>query len=135
MKKAGMFLLLAAAIWSVGAGLWIALTPQTIYELEAAGSNNGTQVAVESARQVSWFQVQGWWGIFILVVFAGLYCCTVFLFWRSRALAGTITGIISLAATFLAGFSIGPVYLPAAVMLLASMVLQFWMRFESDGAG
>ena len=116
--RIGRTLLLAAGLWSIAAGIYLLLTPMTVQEITASATAGGAQTTEQITRQVSWYQVQGLWGAFILIVFAALYA-SIGLFARRHHLVAA--GLASLAAatlTFLAGFSIGPFYLPATLAVL-----------------
>ena len=134
------FLFLLSAVWSIGAGIWILLEPQTIHEIEASavngGASGGTSEVKETTRQVSFTQIQGAWGVFILVIFASLTCAAAWLYLRGRALPATVLALLMLAFTYLSGFSIGVYYLPSTVALLIGAALWFWRRrLSSSGTG
>jgi hypothetical protein len=115
----GMFF--AAALWAVGAGLWLALRPYTI---EVTTASTGGAAAGETFyRQVSFYEVQGAWGLFVLVVFALLYTSGFFFFRSGRRWLAVLGTTLALALTVLAGFSIGPAYLPGAVAAMIAVAL------------
>lgn len=118
-----------AAASSALAGLWIALTPQTIHHITAVQEGADPSTAIETTAQVSWYQVQGWWGIAILIIFAALYSLPTYFLWRGRFVAVGVFAVLALLLTFLAGFSIGGIYLPAAIALLLGLVLLVISRF------
>jgi hypothetical protein len=69
------FLFFFAALWSAGAGLWILLTTQTMHSIEA------TSTAEEPDKPgndpAGLFTSPGSLGVFILIVFAALYCLSI----------------------------------------------------------
>ena len=71
--RIGRTLLLAAGLWSIAAGIYLLLTPITVQEITVSATAGGAQTTEQITRQVSWYHVQGLWGVFILVVFAALY--------------------------------------------------------------
>ncbi len=112
-----------SACWSVAAGLYLLLKPVTILEEIAQAASSGAQSFEQVERQVSWYQVQGAWGVFILLVFALLFSGIGYLAIKTRY--GMLAGlsVIAVALTFLAGFSIGPLYLPAVAGVMLGWVL------------
>ena len=123
LEIGGRILFFLTVILSITAGLWILMMPQTIHEIEA-NANGGSQAAVETFRQVSFYQAQGWWGVLIVCLFTGLYAGGAILLMRRRFVAGAVLAVASLIMTYLAGFSIGPFFLPAAAALLAGCLFQ-----------
>jgi len=115
----GMFL--AAALWAVGAGLWLALSPYTV-EVTTA-STGGAATGETFYRHVSFYAVQGAWGLFVLVVFALLYTSGYFFFRSGRHWLAVLGTTLALVLTALAGFSVGPVYLPGAVAAMIAVAL------------
>jgi hypothetical protein len=114
---------LFAAISSLAAGTWLLFTPYSVQSMTTTGSPAGAAVVTESMEQVSFYQLQGAWGLFVLVVFTLLYS-SGFIFYRSDHpwLAALSSGL-ALALTGLSGFSIGPAYLPAAVAAMIGLSL------------
>jgi hypothetical protein len=56
-------------------------------------------------------------------MFAGLYLLAARLAWRSQYTGLTILSLIATAMSIIAGFSIGGIYLPAALGLLAGALI------------
>jgi hypothetical protein len=109
-----------AALWALLAGLVILLIPMGTRVTETLSSSGASETTV---RQLSWFESQGWWGIWILVAFAALYYGPFHFFRRgSRALAA-LFAVAAILITVLAGFSVGLFYVPAAIALLIGLVL------------
>ncbi|MCI0891813.1 MAG: hypothetical protein J4N65_04530, partial [Chloroflexi bacterium] len=65
-----------------------------------------------------WYEVQGVWGVVVLLIFALLYSSTAYLASRNRLVALAIASASALMLTILAGFSIGPLYIPALLMVV-----------------
>jgi len=107
---------LFSALWSIGVGLYVMLTPQTILEQVAVITPGDAETGEEIiTRQVSWYQVQGPWGVIVLVIFALLFSLTGFFVLRKRFLAAAVTSVLALLLSYLAGLSVGPLYLPAVL--------------------
>jgi len=109
-----------AAIWGLVAGLTIFFIPFGMSVTETATSSGSSETTV---AQVAFFEMQGWWGIWILIAFAALYYGPLHFYRRgSRALAA-LFAVVAITLTLLAGFSIGPFYLPGGLTLLVGLVL------------
>ena len=103
--------------------LYIALTPTTITEVITEATPGSIPSIQHGVRQISWYEAQGWWGILILLVFALLFSSTwVF---AARKLYGllAISSFLSMVLTFLATFSIGPLYYPAVLAIIIGWAL------------
>lgn len=111
-----------SAGWSVGASLYLLLRPMTIVEEIAQAASTGAQSFEQVERQVSWFQVQGAWGVFILLVFALMFSGIWVFATRARYGILAVLSIFAVALTLLAGFSIGPLYLPAVAGVMLGWV-------------
>ena len=109
---------LFAAIWAIGAGIYLLLSPTTVQEIVATTSADGGQTIEELSRQVSWYEAQGVWGVIVLLIFALLYSSTAFFSLRNRLVALAIASSLALLLTVLAGFSIGLLYIPALLMVV-----------------
>jgi len=109
---------LLAALLAIGASIYFLLSPTTIQEVVATTSANGSQTIEELSRQASWYEVQGVWGVVVLLIFALLYSSTAYLALRNRLVALAIASASALMLTILAGFSIGPLYIPALLMVV-----------------
>ena len=109
---------LLAAIWAIGAGIYLLLSPMVIQEFVATTSADGSRTIEELSRQVSWYEVQGVWGVRVLLIFALLYSSTALLASRKRLVALAIASSLALILTALAGFSIGLLYIPALLMVV-----------------
>lgn len=105
---------LFSALWSIGVALYVLLTPQIITQQIAVITPGGSETGEEIiTRQVPWYRVQGLWGVTVLIIFALLFIAIVIFVLRKRLLAAAVTSFLAAVLTFLAGFSIGPLYLPA----------------------
>ena len=112
-----------AALWSIGAGLWIALTPLPVESVTIFQSVTGESTFEQATRQVSWYSAQGLWGIIVLLIFAGMYAGAAYLAWKSKKWPAGLLSILAGVLTILAGFSIGAFYLPAALAVLVGTIL------------
>ena len=110
---------LLAAMWAIGAGIYLLLSPTVIQEIVWTASSDGSQTIEELSRQASWYEVQGVWGVIVLLIFALLYSSTALLASRKRLVALAIASSLALMLTVLAGFSIGLLYIPALLMVVA----------------
>jgi hypothetical protein len=117
----GRFLVIFSAVWAVGASALILLTPQTIQGQVATQADGEPQTVTEFTRQLSWYQVQGLWGVIVLVIFAGLYAGAAVFLLRGKFILGFIFAFLSLGLTLLAGLSVGLYYMPAGLALLVGM--------------
>jgi len=109
---------LLAAIWAIGAGIYLLLSPTVIEEIAATSGADGSITIEELSKQASWYEVQGAWGVIVLLIFALLYSSTAYLAWRTRLIALAIASSLALMLTVLAGFSIGFLYIPALSMVV-----------------
>jgi len=123
IKSISRILFAFAALWSIGAGLWIALTPLTVVSVTSSESITGESTFEHATRQVSWYSVQGLWGIIILLIFAGMYAGAAYFAWKSKKWPAGIISFLAVVLTILAGFSIGAYYLPAALSVLVGTIL------------
>ena len=114
---------LLSAIWAIGAGIYLLLSPTVIQEFVATTSADGSQTIEELSRQVSWYEVQGVWGVIVLLIFALLYSSTAYLASRNRLVALAIASSLALMLTVLAGFSIGFLYIPAMLMVVVGWLI------------
>lgn len=114
---------LFSALWSIGVSLYLLLTPQTILEQVAVSTPGSTETGEVIVRQVSWYQVQGLWGVIVLAVFAMLFVLIGIFVFRQRLDAAAITSLLAVVLTFLAGLSIGPLYLPAVLGVVVGWAL------------
>jgi hypothetical protein len=112
---------LFSALWSIGVGLYLLLTPQTIVEQVAVSTPGSTETSEEIVRQVSWYQVQGLWGVIVLVV--------VF---TQRMIAAAITSLLAVGLVYLAGLSIGPLYLPALLGVVVGWAFLGFARLTGE---
>jgi hypothetical protein len=111
-----------SGLLAVLASIYIAVAPLTVTSITAQDGLEGTSVN-ETTLQVSWFAVQGWWGMVVLALFAVLYLGNAWLAITRRYRVFTITALVVLVLTYLAGFSIGGFYIPAAILLLLGTAL------------
>jgi hypothetical protein len=129
----GRSLLLAAGPWLIAAGIYLLLTPMTVQEITASATAGGAQTTEQITRQVSWYHVQGLWGVFVLIVFAALYASISLFARRSHLVAAALASLAAITLTFLAGFSIGPFYLPATLAVLLGWLAMVIGRLVRPG--
>jgi hypothetical protein len=119
----GKLIVAIAAAWAIGASLYIFFAPITVVSTPSKLFRDSTVVVETFTRELSWFEAQGLWGVFVLLMFAGLFLLAARLAWRSQYTALTILSLIAIAMSIIAGFSIGGIYLPAALGLLAGALI------------
>ena len=119
----GKLIVAIAASWAIGASLYIFFAPITVVSTPSKLFRDSTVVVETFTRELSWFEAQGLWGVFVLLMFAGLYLLAARLAWRSQYTGLTILSLIAIAVSIIAGFSIGGIYLPAALGLLAGALI------------
>lgn len=118
----GIFL--TAALLALAASAYILLTPLPYVEIDATGAIiHGTS---------TWLERQGWWGVFVLMVYAALYTLPAAAYWRGSLLWALIFSVLAAVLTWLAGFSIGPGYFPALSVLIIALgvagIHAIWQR-------
>lgn len=116
-------LFIFAALWSLGASAYWLLSPVTIHEIRASSVAGGSQSVEELSRQASWYEVQGLWGVIVLLVFALLYGSISFFAIKDQRLALAIASLLATAFTLLSGLSIGPLYLPALLAVCVAWLI------------
>ena len=120
----GKFIVAIAASWAIGASLYIFFSPMSAQVVTVRRVFGDSRDIVETfTRKQSWYEAQGLWGVCVLAIFAGLYLLAVQLAWRSRYTALAILSVIAIALSIVGGFSIGGVYLPAALGLFVGTLL------------
>jgi hypothetical protein len=113
----------AAAAWAVIAGVRILFTPMGM-QSSTSGSNSGGSIITETVTsQVSFYEMQGAWGIAILIIFALLFYSPLHFYNRGRRNIVYLFGIAAIALTAISGFSIGGFYTIGALGLLIGMLL------------
>ena len=119
----GVFL--AAALLALVASLYILLAPLPYVEIDA---ETGAIVRGTS----TWLERQGWWGVVVLVAYAGVYTLPLAAYWRERRIWALVFSVLAGVLTLLASFSIGVAYYPALAMLLIGLGLAginaIWQR-------
>jgi hypothetical protein len=123
LQRLKFILFLFAALWAIVAGLWLALSPYAIEVITASGDTTGAAISETSTKQVSFYAVQGAQGIFVLVVFVLLYSSGPYLLRIGHPWLAVVGNALALTLTLLAGFSVGPAYLPAAMAAVISIAL------------
>lgn len=124
----GFALVLIAALWAIGVSIYIFFSPQVVQEITATNVPGEPQVVEEITTVTTWYKVQGLWGSIALVLFAGIYVLGVVLARRSSFRVLAILCVVALLLSYLAGLSIGLLYLPAALALSLGALLMFLAR-------
>ncbi len=120
----GKFVVAIAASWAIGASFYILFLPISGRGVTFRRNfgESGSVVEIFTTEQ-SWYEAQGLWGIFVLVIFVGLYLLAMRLAWRSNYIALTILSVIAIALSIITGFSIGGLYFPAAIGLFIGALI------------
>ena len=129
----GKLLINLSAVFAIIVGLYVLLAPVYVQSSTASTISGVPTTVEEHTFQQSLFQTQGIWGVFVLVIFAGLYCLGVYLAYVETF---TLLGLLSfglLLLSYLAGFSIGFLYLPAAISLLIGTAIIVLSKFFHPG--
>lgn len=120
----GKLIVAIAASWAIGASLYIFFSPISGHGVTVGGVFGDSRTVVQTyTTEQSWYEAQGLWGVFGLVIFAGLYLLAVRLAWRSNYIALAILSVIAVALSIITGFSIGGIYLPAALGLFIGTLM------------
>lgn len=119
-----------AAAWVVGASLYIFLSPVTISGVTSTLLRDSSEVVRTFTRQQSWYETQGLWGVFVLLIFSGFYLLAARLAFRGNYKGLLIISVVALALSVVTGFSIGAIYLPAALGLFIGALLL--LSFSND---
>ena len=119
----GKLIVAMAGSWAIGASLFIFFSPVTARGVTSRMFRDSSIVVETFTRQQSWYEAQGLWGVVVLVIFAGIYLLAVQLAWRSNYVALTILSVIAIALSIVGGFSIGGIYLPAALGLFIGSLI------------
>jgi len=113
----GKITLVLAASWAIGASLYVFFSPVSGQGVSGRLYRDSSTVIETFTTEQSWYEAQGLWGVFVLVVFTAVYLLAVGLAWTSNFVALAVLSLIALALSVIAGFSIGAIYLPAALAL------------------
>jgi hypothetical protein len=119
----GKLIVAIAVLWAIGASLYIVFTPISVQGTRSRLYRDSTVVIETFTSEQSWYGAQGLWGVFVLVVFAALYLLAARLAWRNQYTGLTILSLIAIALSIVGGFSIGGIYLPAALTLFAGALI------------
>lgn len=104
-----------ACLWGVLAGVMVLTTAGAMMVTESNG--------ITTSRNLSWVEMQGAWGVAILVIFAALYYGPLHFFLRERRGLSGLFAAAGCILTLLAGFSIGGYYFVGGVALLLGLLL------------
>jgi hypothetical protein len=111
-----------AGIWAIGASLYTLLWSTTFEAVSAECVPGNTCEMEEVIRQVSWYEAQGLWGVFILLLFALLYSSTWFFSYRGIYNLVGLLCLVAVAMTFRTGM-IGLLYFPSVVAVVVGWLL------------
>jgi len=128
----GKLLVSIAAGLAALASLYILFSPVNVQIMTASAVSGGSEMARETILRQSWCQAQGPWGVIVLILFSGLYGWGYNLAHKEYY---TWLGVLSLgllSLSYVAGFSIGLLYLPAALVLLAGAGLLIFSRTRQE---
>jgi hypothetical protein len=125
IAKIVRFLFTVAAVLALVAVLVIILTPGG-YSVTTEGANG--EPPVTTTETLSFYEMQGPWGIIILLIFAALYYGPVHFYNLSRKGMTALFGISAIMLTVLALFSIGAFYALSAVLVLIGLI---FMPFDN----
>ncbi len=128
----GKLFTFSAALWALVAGAYWFLSPQAIYAETAAAPGLGPEFGEEYTFMLSWYEMQGPWGVAVLLIFTAVYVVAGVLAWRDAKIGLAIFSLIALAMTYLAGLSVGGFYLPATLALLVGTAL-LWISNLANG--
>lgn len=126
LAKIIRLLFTVAAVFALVAILVIVLTPGG-YSVTTEGTEGGSITTTET---LTFYEMQGPWGVFILFVFAALYYGVVHFYNLGKKWMAALFGTISIVMTVLALLSIGAFYSLSALLVLIGMVL---MPFDNLG--
>ena len=123
LTRIGKYAVAIAASWAVGVSLYILFSPVNVSGVTATLRRNADEVVEVFTRQQSWYEVQGLWGVMVLVIFCAFYLLAVRVAWQGNYKSLMVMGFVGVALSILSGFSIGAAYLPAALGLLFGAVV------------
>ena len=119
----GRLIVAVAASWAVGASIYIFFSPISVHGVTSLMLRDSSTVVETFTRDQSLYEAGGVWGILWLVVFSGLYLLAVRVAWRDNLVALMVVTVIAVALSIITGFSIGRVYLPAALGLFIGTLM------------
>ena len=120
----GKLFVAISALWAIGASFYILFAPISGQGVTLRRNFGEPLGFVDTfTTEQSWYEAQGLWGVFVLVIFASLYLLAVHFAWRSSYIALTILSVTAIALSIVTGFSIGGLYFPAAVGLFIGAMI------------
>jgi hypothetical protein len=123
LVRGGKLIVAIAATWAVGASLYVFSSPVSLHGVTDLMLRDSSTVVEAFTREQSWYEARGLWGILWLVLFSGLYLLAVRAAWRGNHIALAIMSVTAVALSIVTGFSIGGVYLPAALGLFIGSLM------------
>jgi hypothetical protein len=119
IDKTLRFLMTAAALLGLLAGVFVMTSTSELREYVISADGEG----FEEVSQPSWFESQGWWGVLDILIFAAIFFGPYWFYTRNNLLMSAIFSTAVIFLTYLAGFSVGAYYIPAAIVVLMALVL------------
>jgi hypothetical protein len=104
-----------ALLWGIVAGVAVFTTAGGSMVSEGMG-------APPQVRQISWYEMQGWWGIAILFIFAALFYAPWHFLRRGSRWTAALFAFVGVVLTLLTGFSVGGYYFIGALALLFGLL-------------
>ncbi len=121
--RGGKLIVPIAATWAIGASLYIFSSPVSVHGVTDIMLRDSSTAVEAFSREQSWYEAQGLWGTLWLVLFSGLCFLAVRVAWRGNHIALAIMSVTAVALSIVTGFSIGTVYLPAALSLFIGTLM------------
>lgn len=108
-----------AMLWGVVAGIAVFTTAG------GAAVAEGTDMPAQ-VQHISWVEMQGWWGVAILFIFAALFYGPWHFLRRGSKWMAALFAVAGIVLTLLTGFSVGGYYfIGAAALQLGLLTLPF----------
>lgn len=136
MVTFGKILVLIAAVLAILVSLYLLFSPQYGQEVTATTLSGEPAITETIITRQSWYQVQGPWGVFLLLLLGGLYGLGYYL---ARKESYNWLGTLNLGLlifSYVAGLSVGLLYMPAAlIMALGTALLLFSRHGQAEPNG
>lgn len=123
LSRVGKLKVAIAAAWALGASIYIASSPVLMHGVKDTLVQNSASVIEAFAREQSWYEAHGPWGFFWLLLFSGHYLLATRIAITDKHQALAAMSAAAIALSVVTGFSIGAVYLPPALCLLAGTLM------------
>jgi len=125
ISKIKIIVFILAGLWAIVACLYLIFTPTTVQIQEAVNSSpvDGSHSTEIEIKEISWYEAQGAWGITAVIIFGLIYVMTSASALLNYRTVLVIFSILAATLTFLAGFSIGGLYVPALGEVVLGWIL------------